>query len=117
MGDEPLNPFLDGRLLKEAIGGETTNGKILSKDLYNKAKEKFDIYHIAIDDRESSYSHYASRIDSTFGQLLGENLKISTIEDLPKVIEDCVSKSITSKKATSSMKKEKVINENGEITW
>ena len=117
MGDEPLNPFLDGRLLKEAIGGETTSGKILSKDLYNKAKEKFDIYHIAIDDRESSYSHYASRIDSTFGQLLGENLKISTIEDLPKVIEDCVSKSITSKNAISSVKKEKVINENGEITW
>ena len=35
MGDEPLNPSLDDRLLKEAIGGETANGEISSEALYN----------------------------------------------------------------------------------
>ena len=116
LGDEPLNPTLRGNLLKEAIGGQVENGSISSTELYEEAKKKFDIYHIAIDDSESSYSVYANGIKSSFGKLLGDNLKVSTINSLPKTIENCVSKSVEEREEMASSAPQ-FLNEKNEITW
>ena len=58
--------------------------------LYQKAKEKFDIFHVAIEDSENCYSHYASGIRHSFGKLLGNRLRVSTLDMLPRTIIGCL---------------------------
>lgn len=88
-GDEPLNPYLPARYLN-TISGDTNEADVETNALYNAASEKYDIYHIAINDSGTSYSYYESRIKSTFGGLLGERLKVSTLDDLAARIVDCI---------------------------
>lgn len=88
-GDEPLNPYLPARYLN-TISGDTNEADVETNALYNAASEKYDIYHIAINDHGTSYSYYESRIKSTFGGLLGERLKVSTLDDLAARIVDCI---------------------------
>ena len=89
MGDEPLNPYLPKIPLEMKLGC-TLQGDVETKDLYREVIEKFDIYHIAIDDARTSYSRYKDRIDSSFGNLLGENLRVSTCDELYRTIADIV---------------------------
>lgn len=88
-GDEPLNPYLPARYLN-TISGDTNEADVETNALYNAASEKYDIYHIAINDSGTSYSYYESRIKSTFGGLLGERLKVSALDDLAARIVDCI---------------------------
>jgi len=94
MGDEPLNPYLPARELNDAING-TEQADVETPELYDQAKEKFDIFHIAVDDRNCSYRHHATEIQNSFGQLLGSRLKISTIQCLAQTIEDCINESVS----------------------
>lgn len=96
MGDEPLNPYLPGGPLSIAVDKQ---GNVHSEDvgtgkLYKEACEKFDIYHIAITDNESSFSHYKRKILDTWGKLLGQHCLFAESKDLPKVIgqivDDCI---------------------------
>ena len=103
MGDEPMNPYLPGNRIKQLVG-DSCQGDIDTKELYNNACEKFDIYHIAVSDK-SSYSMYKKEIQNSFGQLLGDHLKISTINELRNTICDCIEDSVKSK-----------VN-NNEISW
>jgi hypothetical protein len=48
MGDEQLNPYLPKRALSEATG-DTLQSDIETKDLFEEASKKFDIYHIDVD--------------------------------------------------------------------
>lgn len=89
MGDEPLNPYLPKVPLEMKLGC-TLQGDVETKDLYREVIEKFDVYHIAIDDSRTSYSRYKDRIDSSFGNLLGENLRVSTCDELYRTIADIV---------------------------
>ena len=104
MGDEPINPYLPGRYITEFVG-DPCQGDIDTKELYNSACEKFDIYHIAVSDK-SSYRMYKKEIQNSFGQLLGDRLKISTINELGNTICDCIEDSVKSKKVN-----------NNEISW
>ena len=121
MGDEALNPYLPHEELSE-VTGDKLQGDVETKDLYESAKEKFDIYHIAIDDSSSCYSDNKRDIEKTFGKLLGENYKVATINSLPHAITSCLdaslknsgSVSFASEKVESSKTK---LNESGEITW
>lgn len=117
MGDEPLNPYLPVSALNK-YAGSNEQSDVDTKDLYKQVCEKFDVYHIAVDDTDDSYKYYKNEIKDTFGTLLGQNLVVSTIQNLAATIEDCISKSvggsygvITEKAATNT------VNENGEITW
>ena len=94
MGDEPLNPSLPKRRLNQ-VTGDGNEKSVDTNELYRDACEKFDIYHIATDDSASSFSHYKKRIEESFGTLLKENYKVSTIQNLRKTISDCVSNSIS----------------------
>lgn len=116
MGDEPMNPYLPKNALNDAVNGDETHD-VETKDLYRDAIKKFDIFHIAINDSDSSYSFYKDEIDKTFGQLLGKRLKISTIQNLAKTIEECISESINNVEMLNEEKVETQVSENGEIHW
>ena len=128
MGDEPMNPYLPYRKLNDYTNSNESRD-VNTNSLYSEAKEKFDIFHIAIDDRDSCYSMYDSDIKNSFGQLLGKRLKVSTIQNLAKTIEECITESVgagamvttTTAQAEPLNEEEESsevkFNENGEITW
>ena len=91
LGDEPLNPYLPAKYLKEVTGDHNIQGDIETKDLYEEVTEKYDVYHVVITDKAASAAHYMPRIDKSFGQYLdGQHLIKSKSDDLPQVITDIV---------------------------
>ena len=114
MGDEPLNPYLPFKQLNESISA-TEQANIETPELYNKASEKFDIFHIAVDSPRDCYHSYAKEIEQSFGQILGKRLKVSKIDGLAKAIEDCITESIEGSPA--DVPATNLLTEDGEITW
>ena len=111
MGDEALNPYLPQREL-EAVTGDSLQDDIETPDLYEEVSKKFDIFHIAVDDKSSSYKYHADSINFTFGDLLKDRLKISSINNLSQTICDCVSESIQG----TSVSSETTVTSEG-ISW
>lgn len=93
MGDEALNPYLPQEEL-EAVTGDSLQDDVETPDLYEEVSKKFDIFHIAVDDKSSSYKYHADSINFTFGDLLKDRLKVSSINNLSQTICDCVAESI-----------------------
>lgn len=119
MGDEPLNPYLERSGLNEATG-QKNQGNVDTDALYKEAKEKFDIYHIAVDDPQDCYDSNATRIKQTFGRVIGKDLKVATLNTLHKTIVECIDDSIQKSGGiadTPVLNEETKHNENGEITW
>lgn len=83
LGDELPNPFLSDRMFK-FIGGQPE--KVETKKIYKEASQKFDIYHISIDDGRTSYSHRSKMIDKAWYDLIGDNYHVSDIDALPELI-------------------------------
>lgn len=115
LGDEPMNPYLPADKLKKAVG-DPVQADIKTPELYEEVSKKFDIYHIAVGDRDNMYEHYAMEIAGTFGQLLGDRLKVSSINELSGTIEDCIDDSLGAVEIVSGDAAPNV-NENGEISW
>lgn len=116
MGDEPLNPYLPVHELNESAKANE-QGDIETEALYEAVTKKFDVYHIAVDDVHDCYSRYKNQIKESFGKVLGQRLKVSTINNLSNTIVECITDSIESSGAPAEMPAKSVINENGEITW
>ena len=93
LGDEPLNPYLPKGALKSSLGSPIQED-IDTEQLYQDVIQKYDIYHIAVDDNETSYSYYDKDIEESFGKYLGDNLKVATLNNLPSVINSCIANSI-----------------------
>lgn len=89
LGDEPLNDRLSAHELA-SVTGDALQGDILTEDLYKEASEKFDIFHIAIDDPGDRYDHYSRKIQESFGKILGKRSLVATLNALPAVILDCI---------------------------
>lgn len=90
MGDEMLNPSLPrGAILRTF--GDHVQADVDTDTLYKEASEKYDIYHLAITNN-SSYNRYKNDIKTSFGSLLGQNLRcISTdalVETICQIVED-----------------------------
>lgn len=115
LGDEPMNPYLPADKLKKATGDQV-QADVNTPELYEEASKKFDIYHIAVGDSANMYKYYAMEIAGTFGQLLGDRLKISSINELSGTIEDCIDDSLGVVEVISGDATPNV-NENGEISW
>lgn len=131
MGDEALNPDLPENRIVEYFGrpeGAEEFGSLKTPDLYKAASKKFDIYHISVDDSETSYSRNKKYIEAPdgyfykdknmkgFKQLLGERYKVSTIDGLNKTIMDCIESSIKN----AGEEKEHLTEDNttiGVVTW
>lgn len=117
MGDEELNPYLPKKQLNNIVGS-TEQNDIETPELYKSVIEKFDVFHIAVDDNANSYYHHKNGIENTFGQILGNRLKVSTINNLSKTIEECIDESIEgSSNLNETVPAQNMINDNGEITW
>ena len=113
LGDEPLNPYLPGRKLYETLDGQRSSdfADIETMDLYKSASEKFDIYHIAINDAESSFSYYEAKICNSWGKLLGQKCLYAYSHDLPEVIEQIVDEHISAHGVTPT------VNSSEGISW
>jgi len=115
LGDEPMNPYLPADKLKNATS-DPVQADVNTPELYEEVSKKFDIYHIAVGDSANMYKHYAMEITGTFGQLLGDRLKVSSINELSGTIEDCIDDSLGAAEIVSGDAAPNV-NENGEISW
>lgn len=114
MGDEPMNPYLPKEPLIRATG-DTLQGDVETRPLYEAAKEKFDIYHLGIRDRETCFSMYKEKIENTFGQLLGDHYIETTCNDLYKTIADIITKANTDIGVTTVESSVEVTDEG--LTW
>lgn len=114
MGDEPLNPYLPKYPLSK-VTGDNLEADVETKDLYELTKEKFDIYHIAIDDFDDCYYRYKTRIDKTFKEVLKEDYKISTLDELPSTIVKCIENSVNGYSTKNSV--EATNNNSNLISW
>lgn len=93
LGDEPLNPYLPYEALKK-VTGDNLQADVETSDLYEEVIKKFDVYHIAVDDRDSCYAKYQDDIKDSWGMFLGDNLKVATLDTLPDIIVECIDNSI-----------------------
>lgn len=117
LGDELPNPYLPLRYLKDVVGSSSYQSDIETNELYSLVTEKFDIYHIAVDDKSSSYQFYKnrSRIDEKWQELLGNNYKVANLNNLSNTIIDIVKGNYSTPIITSNSNLN--VNENNEVTW
>ena len=95
MGDECPNPYLPGIPLITATGDHLQDD-IETKDLLEEVTEKFDVYHISVDDRSSSYEyHQRFGIDEKWENLLGDHYKVATLDSLSETITDIITSKAT----------------------
>lgn len=99
IGDEPLNPYLNEAALYRVLGTNRPQGETETLKLYELAAQKFNIYHICVDDPQSSYKYYEQRIFNTndhcsWANVLGkDNIIVSSIKSLSQNITSLVLKS------------------------
>lgn len=89
VGDEPLNPYLPGKRLRELTGGPAQD--MDTGALYETAKKKYDIYHLAVADRRNAYSLYKDEIRSSFGQYLDDrHLRVVNLDSIASEVVSIV---------------------------
>jgi hypothetical protein len=113
MGDETLNPYLPFARLNSAID-DTCQANVETKQLFEDASKKFDIFHIGINET-GTYKYLENEIKESFTAVLGQRFKISNINQLAQTIEDCITESIEGTGAEETSQAQ--VNENGEISW
>lgn len=86
LGDEPLNPYLPADTLSK-ITGIPVQAEVDTKEIYQEAKEKYDIYHIAVDDPRTAYWHYSEMIKDSWSKYLDDkHFIVSNLDGLSKTI-------------------------------
>lgn len=92
LGDEQLNPYLQAQMLAKYVGDENQED-IETSILYAEASEKYEIHHISVNDRHSSYfrNNRENRVDNSWKGLLGQNYHVCTIDELAATIAEIVS--------------------------
>lgn len=107
MGDESLNPYLPANRLS-AVTGDSLQTDVETETLYKAASEKFDIYHLAIDDTATSYSWHKDCINNTYSKYL-DNKHFLTVglNNIASTIVNII----------TNAKDEEVANTNTEISW
>lgn len=78
MGDEPMNPYLPAAPLS-AVTGDAVQADIETKQLYQQARARFDLYHMHV--RHRQHDIYAEEAARTFGGLLPKGHFIRTDVD------------------------------------
>lgn len=108
LGDECPNPYISAYELKQ-ITGDNLEKDVETKELLKEAKEKFEIYHLAVDDPDSCYAYYHNfkHLDQKWRDLLGEHYKVVNLNNLiPTIIsiikEHCNQETINDFVVTSS---------------
>ena len=102
LGDEPLNPYLP-KFPLSLVTGDNLQADVETDALYEEAKEKFDIYHLAVNDRGTSYRWHSPGIASSFGKILDEDhFKVVTLDNLASTIVDIVARAAGESPATTT---------------
>lgn len=119
LGDETLNPYIprigNYTSIINFIGDEL-QGDIETRDLYEEASKKFDIYHIHVNHGWSSNSR-ENDARSTFGEIIGENhFKVATLETLSDVIVDIIINACDNDNVNTEINSNP-INKNEGIAW
>lgn len=92
LGDETLNPYLPKERVTVHLG-DNLQDDVNTDELYKKASEKYDIYHISVSDG-TQYSYYQNEADESFSKVIGaDHYKVATLNSLSGVITDIVSHS------------------------
>lgn len=91
MGDEPLNPYLPAKYLSR-VTGDSLQGDVKTEDIYKEACEKFDIFHIGVNDNCSSFRYYAGSIRDSFKRVVGDHYLECDCQNLPATISDIIEK-------------------------
>ena len=118
LGDELPNPYLPKGILNK-VTGDHLQADVETPELYNEVIEKFNVYHIAVNDSNSSYRYYKEDgIDQKWRKLLGDNYSVETINSLPlritQIIEENIEENIIH---TVDSSFGITLNENNEVTW
>lgn len=131
MGDEQLNPYIpmSGRRVNFAsVTGDTVQADIETKDLYEEAKDKFDIYHLNVCHKLNGDGGFRTRdpqIAPSFRKYLDEThyreVTVSSIADeivdiIVKSAENIASNANISWSITQTTPTETAINNDG-ISW
>ena len=116
MGDEGPNPYLPKHGLIDATG-DKLQSDVETAGLYEEVIQKFDVYHISVNDRSSSYNYHQrhNNIDEQWRNLLGDNYFVSSLDNLSKTIVDIIKNRNTNIFIPSSPGLS--VNENDEVTW
>ena len=117
LGDELPNPYLPKDYLKHCVG-DNVEADVETSALLEEVNEKYDVYHIAVKDSETSYTWYNDNYDEDkrWRELLGEKYFVATLDSLANtivnIIKDRAAESIPVF-ATPAL----TTNENDEVTW
>lgn len=107
MGDEPLNPYLPANRLRN-VTGDSLETDIETNILYEETVKKFDIYHLAVNDKATAYHYYKNHINKSFGKYLDDkHLLTVSLDNIANTIVDIVSE--TSNNTTTTI--------HNEISW
>ena len=112
LGDEPLNPYLPRGAVENVIG-DKLQGDVDTNALYREVTEKFDVYHISVDDIDTSYRYYHQKeADRTWKNAIGDNYRVSTLQNLAKTISNIIINSVTEHEVGSVC-----VDGEGNICW
>ena len=92
MGDELPNPYLNAQELSRATG-DSLQADIGTGELLQRVREKYEVYHLSVNDPNSCYQRNQSRydLDSAWTELLGiGHYQVVEIKDLQKAISGIV---------------------------
>lgn len=120
MGDEGPNPYLPQYNL-ERVTGDKLQGDVETAALYEEVTEKYDVYHISVDDPSSSYRYYVTALNlpKAWGDLLGDHYFVSNLDNLAATITNIITNREAEEVAPVIEVNDTTItlNENGEVSW
>ena len=118
IGDEGPNPHLPSLGLSKATG-DNLQADIETSELYKEAIEKYNIYHISVNDRSSSYDYHQNvfNIDNRWRELLGDNYFVSSLDSLASTIIDIIKNRNNGFSFAVTSSSGITVNENDEVTW
>lgn len=115
LGDEQINPYLPKNGIQN-YAGDTIQADIETNDLYKEVCEKYDVYHISVNDTYSSYrwNNQQDAVDKSWINVIGEDhYRVSNLENLADTII-----SIITEHAVERVNNPFIINTNEEeVSW
>lgn len=115
LGDEQINPYLPMNGI-QTFAGDTIQANIETDDLYKEVCDKYDVYHISVDDSRSSYkwNNQQDAVDKSWINVISEDhYRVSNLENLADTII-----SIITEHAVERVNNPFIINTNKEeVSW
>lgn len=113
MGDETLNPYLPKSALQR-VTGDAVQADVETKNLYEEASQKFDIYHLNVVHRR----YIMDGIEESFGKYLdGNHYRTVTLDNIAEAIVDIIVNAAKDNTVMQSEVVEVKTDDSGAIVW